>query len=161
MKEVNFFRPWERSFIFMDAYSLVRFIIALIFVVVAIALFFRTFFKSKPMTAKFIARTAVFSAFSIILYTVPFLKFALPIFPAFLEIHLDEIPAFMAGFAYGPLSGFLVVFALATLLSCETGWKVFPGFFFAFSNSSEMVFVFVLFLGMIMNSLFNIISVFD
>ena len=61
------------------------------------------------MTAKFIARTAVFSAFSIILYTVPFLKFALPIFPAFLEIHLDEIPAFMAGFAYGPLSGFLVV----------------------------------------------------
>ena len=109
MKEVNFFRPWERSFIFMDAYSLVRFIIALIFVVVAIALFFRTFFKSKPMTAKFIARTAVFSAFSIILYTVPFLKFALPIFPAFLEIHLDEIPAFMAGFAYGPLSGFLVV----------------------------------------------------
>ena len=93
----------------MDAYSLVRFIIALIFVVVAIALFFRTFFKSKPMTTKFIARTAVFSAFSIILYTVPFLKFALPIFPAFLEIHLDEIPAFMAGFAYGPLSGFLVV----------------------------------------------------
>ena len=93
----------------MDAYSLVRFIIALIFVVVAIALFFKTFFKSKPMTAKFIARTAVFSAFSIILYTVPFLKFALPIFPAFLEIHLDEIPAFMAGFAYGPLSGFLVV----------------------------------------------------
>ena len=96
MKEVNFFGPWERSFIFMDAYSLVRFIINLVFIVVAIALFFRTFFKSKPMTAKFIARTAVFSAFSIILYTIPFFKFALPIFPAFLEIHLDEIPAFIS-----------------------------------------------------------------
>ena len=93
----------------MDTYSLIRFIIALIFIVVIVFNFFKSFFKSKPMTAKFIARTAVFAAISIILYTVPFLKFSLPIFPAFLEIHLDEIPAFMAGFAYGPLSGFLVV----------------------------------------------------
>ena len=61
------------------------------------------------MTTRFIARTAVLSAISIILYVVPFLKFSLPIFPAFLEIHLDEIPAFIAGFAFGPLSGFLVV----------------------------------------------------
>ena len=93
----------------MDSYSLIRFIITLIFIVVVVFNFFKSFFKSKPMTAKFIARTAVFAAISIILYTVPFLKFSLPIFPAFLEIHLDEIPAFMAGFAYGPLSGFLVV----------------------------------------------------
>ena len=93
----------------MDSYSLIRFIITLVFIVVMVFNFFKSFFKSKPMTAKFIARTAVFAAISIILYTVPFLKFSLPIFPAFLEIHLDEIPAFMAGFAYGPLSGFLVV----------------------------------------------------
>ena len=93
----------------MDSYSLIRFIITLVFIVVVVFNFFKSFFKSKPMTAKFIARTAVFAAISIILYTVPFLKFSLPIFPAFLEIHLDEIPAFMAGFAYGPLSGFLVV----------------------------------------------------
>ena len=66
--------------------------------------------KGKPIvTTRLIARTAVFAAISIVLYTVPFLKFALPIFPAFLEIHLDEIPAFLAGFAYGPLSGFLVI----------------------------------------------------
>ena len=66
--------------------------------------------KKKPIiSTKLIARTAVFAAISIILYTVPFLKFSLPIFPAFLEIHLDEIPAFLAGFAYGPLSGFLVI----------------------------------------------------
>ena len=93
----------------MDTYSLIRFIIVLIFIVVALSLFVRTFFKNNPMTTRFIARTAVLSAISIILYVVPFLKFSLPIFPAFLEIHLDEIPAFIAGFAFGPLSGFLVV----------------------------------------------------
>ena len=93
----------------MDTYSLIRFIIALVAIVIAVAFFLRTFFKGNVITTRFIARTAVFAAISIILYTVPFLKFSLPIFPAFLEIHLDEIPAFMAGFAYGPISGFLVI----------------------------------------------------
>ena len=80
------------------------------FVVVFLAKFLaKFFFKGNMMTTRFIARTAVFAAISIILYTVPFLKFSLPIFPAFLEIHLDEIPAFIAGFAYGPLSGALVI----------------------------------------------------
>ena len=80
------------------------------FVVVFLAKFLaKFFFKGNVMTTRFIARTAVFAAISIILYTVPFLKFSLPIFPAFLEIHLDEIPAFIAGFAYGPLSGVLVI----------------------------------------------------
>ena len=80
------------------------------FIVIFLAKFFAKFFlKANQMTTRFIARTAVFAAISIILYTVPGLKFSLPIFPSFLEIHLDEIPAFMAGFAYGPLSGFLVV----------------------------------------------------
>ena len=94
----------------MEAYEIVRLIIVFVFMVIVLfRLIAKLFFKSNPMTTKFIARTAVFSAISIILYTVPFLKFSLPIFPAFLEIHLDEIPAFMAGFAYGPLSGFLVI----------------------------------------------------
>ena len=67
-------------------------------------------FKNKlSINTKFIAKTGIFSALSIILYTVPFLKFGLPIFPAFLEIHLDEVPAFIAGFAYGPLCGFFVI----------------------------------------------------
>ena len=84
--------------------------IVVAFVVIFLAKFITKFFiKSNPITTRFIARTAVFAAISIILYTVPFLKFALPIFPAFLEIHLDEIPALMAGFAYGPLSGALVI----------------------------------------------------
>ena len=80
------------------------------FVVVFLAKFIaKFFFKGNAITTRFIARTAVFAAISIILYTVPFLKFSLPIFPSFLEIHLDEIPALMAGFAYGPLSGALVI----------------------------------------------------
>ena len=84
--------------------------IAIGFIVVFLAKFFAKFFlKANQITTRFIARTAVFAAISIVLYTVPGLKFALPIFPSFLEIHLDEIPAFMAGFAYGPLSGFLVI----------------------------------------------------
>ena len=94
----------------MSAYDIVRLIIVFVFMVIVLGkLIAKLFFKGNPMTTKFIARTAVFAAISIILYTVPFLKFSLPIFPAFLEIHLDEIPAFMAGFAYGPLSGFMVV----------------------------------------------------
>ena len=94
----------------MGAYEIVRLIIVFVFMVIVLfRLIGKLFFKSNLLTTRFIARTAVFAAISIILYTIPFLKFSLPIFPAFLEIHLDEIPAFMAGFAYGPLSGFLVV----------------------------------------------------
>ena len=69
----------------------------------------KTFLKKKPITTKFMARTAVFTAMAIILYIVPFLKFHLPFFPAFLEIHLDEVPLLIAGFAYGPLSAFLAI----------------------------------------------------
>ena len=94
----------------MGAYEIVRLIIVFVFMVIVLGkLIAKLFFKGNPMSTKFIARTAVFTAISIILYTVPFLKFSLPVFPAFLEIHLDEIPALMAGFAYGPLSGFLVI----------------------------------------------------
>ena len=90
-------------------YRLVAIFIFLI--IFAFKAFSKFISKKKPIiSTKLIARTAVFAAISIILYTVPFLKFSLPIFPAFLEIHLDEIPAFLAGFAYGPLSGFLVIF---------------------------------------------------
>ena len=89
-----------------------RIVAVFIFLIIfAFKAFSKFISKKKPVfSTKLIARTAVFAAISIILYTVPFLKFSLPIFPAFLEIHLDEIPAFLAGFAYGPLSGFLVIF---------------------------------------------------
>ena len=71
--------------------------------------FYRLIGKKLHITTAFITKTAIFAAISIILYTVPYLKFGLPIFPAFLEIHLDEIPAFIAGFAYGPFCGFAII----------------------------------------------------
>lgn len=84
--------------------------IAIGFFVVLLAKFFaKFFFKTNTITTRFIARTGVFAAISIILYIVPGFKFSLPFFPSFLEIHLDEIPAFLAGFAYGPLSGFIII----------------------------------------------------
>lgn len=69
----------------------------------------KKFSKKKQISSKFITRTAIFASISIILYIVPFLNFSIPFFPAFLNIHFDEIPAFIAGFAYGPLSSFFVI----------------------------------------------------
>lgn len=57
--------------------------------------------KNKNLI-NFLVRTAIFGAITIILYTVPIFQFKLPIFLPFLEFHLDEVPAFIAGFAYGP-----------------------------------------------------------
>ena len=94
----------------MDKFDLTRMVIAIAFAVIAVAFSYtKAFRKKSPITTKFIARTGLFAAMSIILYLVPGLKFSLPFFPSFLEIHFDEVPALIAGFAYGPLSGFFVI----------------------------------------------------
>jgi riboflavin transporter FmnP len=67
--------------------------------------------KTHPITTKFITRSAIFTAFATILYIVPYFKFSLPFFPAFLEFHFDDVPVIIAGFAYGPLSAFFVALA--------------------------------------------------
>lgn len=77
--------------------------------VVFIWLFAKKSSKRHFISAKFITRSAVFAAISIILYIVPVFNIALPIFPSFLKIHVDEVPAFIAGFAYGPLSAIFVI----------------------------------------------------
>ncbi len=57
-----------------------------------------------------IARIGIFGALTAILYCVPIFQFKLPsVFPSFLEFHFDEIPAFIASFAYGPWTGFWVL----------------------------------------------------
>ena len=56
---------------------------------------------------KQIVRVGIFGALSGIFYI--FIKFPVPFLPSFLEFHFDEIPAFIASFAYGPLSGMLVL----------------------------------------------------
>lgn len=39
---------------------------------------------------------------------IMFLELQIPIFPSFLKIDLSDVPALMAGFAFGPLAGVLV-----------------------------------------------------
>ncbi len=71
----------------------------------------RFFTKNKKINTKFLARTGLFAAISIILYIIPVFNLSLPFFPSFLNIHFDEVPALIAGFAYGPLSGLFVIIA--------------------------------------------------
>lgn len=64
----------------------------------------------KKWNNKLIARVAIFSAITIILYIVPIFQFKLPsVFPSFLEFHFDEIPVMIAGFAYGPWTAFWIL----------------------------------------------------
>lgn len=88
-------------------------ITALILSIVAIVFAVLLYGKGKEKTAyspvRLMARVAVFGAMATILYAVPVFKFSLPIFPSFLELHFDEIPVFICGFAYGPLAGFLAI----------------------------------------------------
>ena len=94
----------------MSKFDLTRLVIAIAILLVGVVFSISKFFNKKnPISTKFIARTGLFAAMSIILYLVPGLKFSVPFFPAFLEFHFDEVPALIAGFAYGPLSGFFVI----------------------------------------------------
>jgi riboflavin transporter FmnP len=60
------------------------------------------------LTSKVMARVAIFGAVATILYVVPLFQIKIPIFPFFLEFHFDELPIFIAGFAYGPLTSILI-----------------------------------------------------
>ncbi len=97
----------------MSNLDLTRLIIAIVFIVVILlVLFIWNYHRSHQghrFTTAFIARVAVFAAISVILYVVPYLKFPLPIFPNFLEIHFDELPALIASFAYGPGVGSVII----------------------------------------------------
>ncbi len=78
---------------------------------VSLVVFLRMRTKKSRINTKFIAKTSIFAAFSIILYLVPVFNFELVgVFPSFLKMHFDEVPVFIAGFAYGPLSaGFILI----------------------------------------------------
>ncbi len=65
-------------------------------------------FRSARFSAAYIAKIAVLTAVAFVLYA--FCKFNLPfMFPSFLEMQISELPALLAGFSMGPLSGCLVV----------------------------------------------------
>ena len=94
-----------------------------IMAMVFIWLFAKNTSKKHTISTKFITRSAVFAAISIVLYIVPYFNIALPIFPAFLKIHIDEVPVFIAAFAYGPWSAIfiLIVKTIAKLPMTSTG----------------------------------------
>lgn len=73
--------------------------------------------------------TAIFAAISALLYITKVPPFVFPIFPppfSFLEINFSEIPALIAGFAYGPLSGFIVLL-LRLLIKLPMSTTVYVG----------------------------------
>ena len=83
-----------------------------ILVIIFVFVFVKVYFAEKQHTkykfgTKQMVRVAVFGALSGIFYI--FIKFPVPFMPAFLEFHFDEIPAFIASFAYGPVAGLLVL----------------------------------------------------
>ena len=92
----------------MDYKTIIFGILVLIFVFV----FLKVYYAEKGHTkykfgTKQMVRVAIFGALSGIFYI--FIKFPVPFMPAFLEFHFDEIPAFIASFAYGPVVGLLVL----------------------------------------------------
>ncbi len=68
--------------------------------------------EKKKRRIVILVGTAIFAAISVLLYVTKVPPFIFPIFPPpfnFLEINFSEVPALIAGFAYGPLSGFIVL----------------------------------------------------
>ena len=89
--------------------------LSIIAIVLTVLLYNKGKEKERYSPVRLMARVAMFGAMATLLYAVPVFKFSLPIFPSFLELHFDEIPVFICGFAYGPFAGFLVI-ALKTVL---------------------------------------------
>ena len=99
----------------MDIREIAAIIASFFLIILTFRVYFDFYPNKKYTPVKFMARVGIFGAIATLLYAVPVFKFSLPIFPSFLEIHVDEIPAFIAGFAYGPLSGIAVI-ALKTII---------------------------------------------
>ena len=80
-------------------------------------------FKNAKFTTAYIAKVAILTALSFILYA--FAKFPLPfMFPGFLEIQISELPALLAGFSMGPVSACIVIIlkCLIKLAMTHTGF---------------------------------------
>lgn len=70
--------------------------------------------ERRKNTVRFLTRAGIFSALASILYILSaFVK--IPLFADMLNLHFDEIPVFIASFAYGPFMG-IVCLVVKTLL---------------------------------------------
>ncbi len=69
---------------------------------------------------RYIAFTAIFAAISTVLM---FLDFGVPFMPSFLKLDFSEVPALIASFSLGPVSGILVCLIknLINMMSSTTG----------------------------------------
>lgn len=77
---------------------------------IVFVILYSKYMKSKEFSwVRFAARVGIFGALSAILYVVPVFQLKLPFLPAFMELHFDEIPAFIAGYAYGPFTALIVI----------------------------------------------------
>lgn len=63
--------------------------------------------NQRTLTVKEISLIGVQGAIASLLYI--FVKFNLPIFPSFLDVHVSEIPALITSFMYGPYAGSMVI----------------------------------------------------
>lgn len=64
-------------------------------------------FGNVRFSAAYLTKLAFLTAIAFVLYS--YAKFPLPIFPSFLDMQLSELPALLAGFSMGPVSGALVI----------------------------------------------------
>lgn len=65
----------------------------------------KTITKKRKINTRAIAATAMLSALA---YVLQFIEFPVPFMPAFIQFDISELPALIASFAYGPLSGIVV-----------------------------------------------------
>lgn len=74
----------------------------------------------KFFSVKRLTMLATFSAISVAIYFIPGLS--LPIFPGFLHLHISDMPALLAGYLLGPLSG-VIVLLIRSLFGLLTTWS--------------------------------------
>ena len=122
----------------MSIYSYVALALFVIVLVLTFKVYFSFNTKREFNVTRFIARVAMFGAISAILYTVPIFNIKLPFIPSFLSLHFDEIPAFICGFAYGPISGIAVI-AIKTIVKLPMTSTLCVGEFADFVLSSIYV----------------------
>ena len=73
----------------------------------------------KKVNVRKIAMTAILSAVATVLM---FISFSLPIIPSFIKLDFSELPALIAAFSMGPVSG-VVVCLLKNLVNLPTSYS--------------------------------------
>lgn len=93
---------------------------------------------NKKITAKFISSVGILSGISTVLMFI--FEFPIPLMPPFLQLDFSNLPALIGGFAYGPLTGVIIVLikAMLHLIKTSTGGV---GELADFLTGASMVFV--------------------